>query len=55
LVEPLLALTIRFILASCSSWRNIMNSASAIAFVVAIAKAARNIQVVLHEVLAPLP
>ena len=54
LVKPLLALTAWFIFASLSLWRNILNSASAVIFVVVVAKSTQNIRVVLHEALSPL-
>jgi hypothetical protein len=55
LVERLLAAIAQFIAATVSARRNIVDSASAIAFVVATAKSVHIIRAVLDEALAPLP
>eukprot|EP01043_Picozoa_sp_COSAG02_P021056 COSAG02_NODE_1057_length_14906_cov_79.739853_5_plen_1192_part_00 len=55
LVEPLLRLIARFIFASLSSWRSIVNSSSAFIYLIFVAKLVPYLQVVLHEVLSPLP
>jgi hypothetical protein len=55
LVERLLAAIAQFIAAIVSARRNIVDSASAIAFVVATAKSVHIIRAVLDEALAPLP
>lgn len=54
-VEPLLAMVVRFVCAVLFAWQNIMKSASAIVFVLLVSQSDHHVQSFLDEILAPLP